>query len=568
MVASRDSSPRSLSSQNAAGSHMQAFDEQDFDRAFDSTTQQRNDNTETSSFQPKKFVAYKDEISKVALSEGFCFSQRHAPRPGQFSQNPFLNSPNTLRSFPTVSQPRIISQQHVDICSPKKIFAPPPPPSTVGVPLDLPELGLHSIVNDEGHSFKDFQVDQASCISTTLNKPRLLNGGLRTSIPPLLPSKAFGINKTSGTSRYITPKPLGPVEDFYQSAPSQIAVSAPFQEPDLTKTHRGGPGLVKSSSSPFRDSDNTLPIAACVSSNTRQAQHRRSSIKLPPNELQEAKKAQGRHSPPSICGDLEPPARLSPANARRASRDDWYQFTHPSGTSPRLSEMGKGTRRRPNSQASNISKKRTSVHKHKSRADPERKKAAMHQVAQFWNECMQIAEEENIQASTEIERLQDDILLQKKMLQESRSTLSAKETRLQKVEDHCKRLEQDGSRIMDENKMLSGEVGSLRDKLSESKESSVAMADKHRAYRTKLNEAIKEQQNLFLRSRSFYEDMVEKIHEEKSKQAVASEAIDKALENSHKKSDEMRRCVQELHTETQREIQHSKDMYMSESCNI
>lgn len=73
-----------------------------------------------------------------------------------------------------------------------------------------------------------------------------------------------------------------------------------------------------------------------------------------------------------------------------------------------------------------MSKKRTDAYKPHIPLNPDRKMMAMHQVAQYWNECIQIAEDEKNQANWEIERLQHRLQRQDLKLTESRALLTEK----------------------------------------------------------------------------------------------------------------------------------------------
>ena len=171
---------------------------------------------------------------------------------------------------------------------------------------------------------------------------------------------------------------------------------------------------------------------------------------------------------------------------------------------------------------------------------------------------MRIAEDERDDANWEIERLQREMRQQDEKLIKSLQLLFEKDVQFQATQAHCIELETQGAQVTTENQRLSGEVGSLRDQLGESKKRAASLGDKSRAYRAKLNEAIAEQQALFLRSRAFYQEAQQELQKENSSRAVNAQAIDKALETSRQKREEMKQCFEEFRVETERECQKSK----------
>ncbi|KAF4504704.1 hypothetical protein G6O67_008120 [Ophiocordyceps sinensis] len=177
----------------------------------------------------------------------------------------------------------------------------------------------------------------------------------------------------------------------------------------------------------------------------------------------------------------------------------------------------------------------------------------MHQVAQYWNECIQIAEDERNQANWEIERLQHRLQRQDLKLSESRSLLSKKQLELEDAERHCHQLQENDSHMASENQRLSGEVETLRVQLSESQTRATELRNRQRQVRDKLNEAVQEQQDLYKRSRAFYEESMSALRKENEQRVADSTKIDEALEKGRQKREEMMRCLQELRDKMDRE---------------
>ncbi|KAF7545449.1 hypothetical protein G7Z17_g9163 [Cylindrodendrum hubeiense] len=213
---------------------------------------------------------------------------------------------------------------------------------------------------------------------------------------------------------------------------------------------------------------------------------------------------------------------------------------------------------RSQSRTSNISKKRSTVQKRRARPAPERKKEAMHHVAQYWNECMRISEDERQEAALEVERLQTEISQREKRLNKSLSLLSERENEVKGVQKRCQELEHQENQSADENRRLNGEIDSLQGQLEESKKHADELKDKYRACRSKLNEAIAEHQALFKRSREFYQATKQELEKEKSHGATINDAI----EIGRKKHEELKSRLGELRAQAEQEG-HKKDRIVS-----
>lgn len=182
----------------------------------------------------------------------------------------------------------------------------------------------------------------------------------------------------------------------------------------------------------------------------------------------------------------------------------------------------------------------------------------MHNVAAYWNECLQIAQDEKDAANREIEKLQAEMRRAKKKLDKAALLLSKKDAQVTQVESLCETLQQEGSQAACETQRLTGEVQGLREKLSSSQGQTSELKERYSVCKKKLNEAIKEQQDLFQRSRGFYDDMIKQLEEEKSIRESKSKVIDQALENSNKKREELRRCFQESRKQMQSQAHESE----------
>lgn len=481
----------------------------------------------------------KDEISETALGEGFSFGMKKPPRPGQFSErlrcqpsdatkqtqaSPMFQSPNAHASGSG-------NGTHGSMAIPR------------GPPLPLPELTFPSNQHlRQGSCYPkspgatDFETVHTPPAKPT---PRPASEELPSSAgasqrlgPPASANSALGHREETGHAilRNLLPR-RGSVKTILDS--------------QLTK----GPNEKAASGGHHRDSGRAIP----PNSNQRGAFE---SLRSPEKHVVGHDHVQRRSSPTSTCGDLERPVQPSPGKSRHTA-------THLPAQLRASSHRGTHFRQRSESRTSNVSKKRADVHKPRHRPHPERKMLAMHQVAQHWNECIQIAEDERNQANWEIERLQQRLQRQELKLSESQSLLGKKQRELENAERQCHQLEENDSHMMNENQRLSDEVEALHGQLSESQARATELREKQRQIRDKLNEAIQEQQDLYKRSQTFYEDSLSELRRENEKRVADSTKIDEALEKGRRKREEMMGCLQELRAKTDLEHRLSD---LSTSC--
>lgn len=187
---------------------------------------------------------------------------------------------------------------------------------------------------------------------------------------------------------------------------------------------------------------------------------------------------------------------------------------------------------------------------------------AMYQVAQYWNECMQIADEEQDYASFKIDALQDSLHRHQSKLSETRSRLEEKKGELRHMETCYQQLQEESGRTAECNKQLEREIESLQAHILESKGRVTEFENKTRRYRDKINEAITEQQNLWHRSKGFHATSMAEIEKDHQHRMAESKKIEEALGVSRQKRDEMKRCLGELRNNMDQELQTSKTIKM------
>lgn len=181
--------------------------------------------------------------------------------------------------------------------------------------------------------------------------------------------------------------------------------------------------------------------------------------------------------------------------------------------------------------------------------DPGRKKIMMNQVAQYWNECIRLTDEEKVQASWEIEQLQAHVHQQRLKLDEANQKIGQEESQRQETKKQFEELQKEHLQVVSVNANLNEEIISIKSELQASKQRAASLNEKCRVYRAKLNETILEQQTLFKETKSFYDDSIYAIRAEGEKHASQTAMIDEALRVSRQKSDKLRAAVQDTRRE-------------------
>jgi chromosome segregation ATPase len=179
------------------------------------------------------------------------------------------------------------------------------------------------------------------------------------------------------------------------------------------------------------------------------------------------------------------------------------------------------------------------------------------------NQCFTVNNDEFAEARSEAERLRGDMQYQETEFQKSRTLLHEKDAKLSEAEKLYEALLEKDIRILGANESMTLELESLRQQLSEEKKRSDLLKEKHQESRSRLNDAIKEQQDLFLRSRDLCKEALDQLQKEKAAKTLASDAVDKALEASQKKRAEMKQCLEEYRLQADKDIQQSKTSYSS-----
>jgi chromosome segregation ATPase len=182
----------------------------------------------------------------------------------------------------------------------------------------------------------------------------------------------------------------------------------------------------------------------------------------------------------------------------------------------------------------------------------------MQNVAEYWNECIQIAEAERQEALQEITILEDKLQHTQKALEESVQLISEKDSAIGDLKSRLDKLQEEGSLAEKEIQRLQGEIDSLRSDLIKSRDHEAATHEKYRKHRAKLNEAIKEQQDLFSRVRNLHKEANDELQKERDRRETEAKAVELALEDSHRKREELKSYIEKYRSESEQKAKKRK----------
>ncbi|KAH7319769.1 hypothetical protein B0I35DRAFT_478089 [Stachybotrys elegans] len=262
-----------------------------------------------------------------------------------------------------------------------------------------------------------------------------------------------------------------------------------------------------------------------------------------------------RKPPPSVCGDLEGPIHHTPSR----SESIFAKIRATDYHSPRSKyiERQDASDRRSSSRTSNISRKRATIQKPRSQPHIERRHDLMRHISHSWNEWVTINKEELDQAHEKIERLAKEKREYKEALIQTETSLGELRDELQETQASCDALNEQHRAAQDQNSALQGEVQTLREGVADSEKRAAKFNDKYLKVKTRLNEAIEEQQDLYKRSEEYYRRMkkeLEELKEDAENRRVATEAFNKAIEESSRIRRETKLCIEALRSEMKQEI--------------
>ncbi|KAF5618190.1 hypothetical protein F52700_12358 [Fusarium sp. NRRL 52700] len=535
MTASPDPRPRASFSR---GSSQISFGPVEDERGFDNLgsvipDSQAAPNTHLNQLHLRRFSVPREEVSTSIMAEGFCFAEKKPPRPGQFSRRPKAEQSQVADTSLFFPMPTNIPAEH---SPPSPLHVPVHRPAA---PLDLPELGL-----TEGKVVAE--------ISSHCNEENLTSQSHNSSSHTIIPLEEPSTRVSPGEASAICINSSGLSHENISEA-SDMNAPPPTETGSIFGASRFVKEATKAQISQPLEKQAKISLPH-IKGHGRQLE----DLKLPLPHITRFGRASHQAPSSSVCGDLETPVPRTPMTTtksrNRASRGHWP--TQPPSAS-KYSRLSDRNNDRPASRSSNISRKRSAKQRVYPRPtfEPDRKKIAMQNVAEYWNECIQIAEAERQDALQEITILEDKLQHTQKALDKSVQLISEKDSAIGDSKSRLDKLQEEGSLAEKESQRLQCEIESLRSDLIKSRDHEAATHEKYRKHRAKLNEAIEEQQALFSRVRNFHKEANDELKKERDRREKDAKAVELALEDSHKKREELKSCIEKYRSESEQEAQ-------------
>ncbi|KAF5685492.1 hypothetical protein FCIRC_3411 [Fusarium circinatum] len=483
----------------------------------------------------RRFSVPREEVSTSTMAEGFCFAEKKPPRPGQFSRRPKpeqSQADDTSQFFP---MPTNIPAEH----SPPGPLHAPVSIHRPAAPLDLPELGLigSKVLSD---------------ISSRFNEEKLTDRSDNSSRHTIIPLEKPSTRESTGEASAICiDSSRLPHENISET--SGINAPPPTETGPILDASRFSKEATKAQVSQQLGKEAKISLPH-IKGHGRQLE----DLKLPLPHIARVDRVSHQAPSSSVCGDLEAPVPRTPVTTaksrNRISRGHWPAQPPSVSKYHRVSDRNND---RPASRSSNISRKRSAKPRVHNRPtfEPDRKKIAMQNVAEYWNECIQIAEAERQEALQEIVLLEDKLQHTQKALDKSVQLISEKDSAIGDSKSRLDKLQEEGSLAEKETQRLQCEIESLRSDLIKSQNHEAATHEKYRKHRENINEAIKEQQGLFSRVRNLHKEASDELQKERDRREKEAKAVELALEDSHRKREELKSCIEKYRSESEQEAQ-------------
>ncbi|KAF5968239.1 hypothetical protein FBULB1_10811 [Fusarium bulbicola] len=483
----------------------------------------------------RRFSVPREEVSTSTMAEGFCFAEKKPPRPGQFSRRPKPEQSQAADTSQFFPMPTNIPAEH----SPPGPLHAPVSIHRPAAPLDLPELGLigSKVLSD---------------ISSHFNEENLTDRSDNSSSHTIIPLEKPSTRESTGEASAICIDSSGlPHENISET--SGINAPPPTETGPILDASRFSKEATKAQVSQQLGKEAKISLPH-IKGHGRQLE----DLKLPLPHIARVDRVSHQAPSSSVCGDLEAPVPRTPVTTaksrNRISRGHWPVQPPSVSKYHRVSDRNND---RPASRSSNISRKRSAKPRVHNRPTFEhgRKKIAMQNVAEYWNECIQIAEAERQEALQEIVLLEDKLQHTQKALDKSVQLISEKDSAIGDSKSRLDKLQEEGSLAEKETQRLQCEIESLRSDLIKSQNHEAATHEKYRKHREKINEAIKEQQGLFSRVRNLHKEASDELQKERDRREKETKAVELALEDSHRKREELKSCVEKYRSESEQEAQ-------------
>jgi chromosome segregation ATPase len=179
---------------------------------------------------------------------------------------------------------------------------------------------------------------------------------------------------------------------------------------------------------------------------------------------------------------------------------------------------------------------------------------------------VKIADEDKREALFEIEKMKEEVSAYKSEIQTMKEALGEKERRLREVEVREQDLQQENEHLKDQSSLSQTELSNLQEQIAHSKKRAASFADKYSKMKSKLNEAIEEQQDLYRRSLESYRKekaAFEELSDENDKRNAALQSLRDTLEESRLKQRDIVIGIGEIRAEFDRDNKLSKCTHRS-----
>lgn len=260
----------------------------------------------------------------------------------------------------------------------------------------------------------------------------------------------------------------------------------------------------------------------------------------------------------SVCGDLEPTGVLQ---RRQASR---RRETSRTRTSSSVTSRGEYSPhgQRSQSRASNVSKKRHSAPRKGRYIDTTTKRYnAMAEVAQRWNQCIDMATQEQMLAQDEIEELRAAVLAEQEKLSVAKVDVNKAGQEKAEMTRKCQELEKEQVDAKQINKMLQHDLDTLRAELEDSNTVTVQLREKYTSCMDKLQVTNEQQTRTNKQLATQFDRLIQDIADMRKEGDGREIETDMTIWKNRERTDKLEQEMCDFRNERARENERS--LYIS-----
>lgn len=259
-----------------------------------------------------------------------------------------------------------------------------------------------------------------------------------------------------------------------------------------------------------------------------------------PRKLPTIPRSQSQH-----CGDLEGYGTYA-ASAATRTPPSHERFMRESRSRRGSSHFGSPATRRTHSRGSNVSRKRSSAAVDPLSGERDRKRFAMSQAVELWNECMQISTKESAQATSTIDRLSKELQMREKELRNTKMALQSGGTSFNMLQQKYKDLKSKDHETTESNNELKLKYQKLLTDHENLRNHVESVSAKANSYENRLRTAVSEQQELRTETRNSFTNYDEQMRRRAFQDKADNKEVQMALESSRVMRDEMKSTVRQI----------------------